>query len=50
MCIRDRIKNDINWEPKFNLVNGLKNSFENDFKFKINDNIDTSTDDQLFKS
>ena len=46
----NKIKNDIKWEPKFNLVNGLKNSFENDFKFKINDNIDTSIDDQLFKS
>ena len=45
-----KIKNDIDWEPKFNLVNGLKNSFENDFKFKVNDNIDTSTDDQLFNS
>jgi len=46
----NKIRNDIKWEPKFNLVNGLKNSFENDFKFKINDNIDTSIDDQLFKS
>ena len=46
----NKIKNDIGWEPKFNLINGLKNSFENDFKFKINENIDTSSDDQLFKS
>ena len=46
----NKIKNDIGWEPKFNLINGLKNSFENDFKFKINDNVDTSSDYQLFKS
>ena len=45
-----KIKNDMVWEPKFNLLNGLINSFENDFKFKINDNVDTSSDDQLFKS
>ena len=48
--VSHKIKNDIDWEPKFNLLNGLKNSFENDFKFKVNDKVDTSIDDQLFKS
>ena len=45
-----KIKNDIDWEPKFNLLDGLRNSFENDFKLKINENIDFTSDDQLFKS
>jgi len=46
----NKVKNVMNWEPKFDLLNGLKNSFENDFKYKINNPIDTSNDYQLFKS
>ena len=43
-----KIKNDLNWEPKYNLLNGLINSFENDFKFKLNDNFDFNSDNKLF--
>ena len=45
-----KLKSDMNWEPKFDLLNGLRNSFENDFKYKKNNPIDTSNDYQLFKS
>ena len=45
-----KVKSDMNWEPKFDLLNGLRNSFENDFKYKKNNPIDTSNDFQLFKS
>ena len=45
----DKIKKDLSWEPKFDLSNGLKDSFEKDFKNKINDNFDSTTDDILFR-
>ncbi len=43
-----KIKKDLDWEPKYNLFDGLKNSFENDFKFKLNDNFDFISDKNLF--
>ncbi len=45
-----KIKNDLEWEPKYDLIGGLKNSFDNDFKFKIYDQFDRSADEILFKS
>ena len=45
-----KIKNDLDWKPKFDLISGLKNSFENDFKFKISDQFDKSADKVLFNS
>ena len=44
----DKLKNDLNWKPKFNLFDGLKNSFENDFKYKKNDYFDQNSDSSLF--
>ena len=29
-----KIKSDLNWEPKFDLLSGLKDSFIKDYKFK----------------
>ena len=46
----DKVKNDLNWKPKFDLFTGLKNSFDNDFKFKKNDYFDSDTDLSLFDS
>jgi len=43
-----KLKEDLDWEPKFNLFDGLKNSFENDFKFKLNDTFDFDSDKNLF--
>ena len=45
-----KIKNDLDWKPKFDLISGLKNSFENDYKFKMNYQFDKSADEDLFKS
>tara|TARA_Y100001978_G_C23692587_1_gene435663 strand:- start:1557 stop:2477 length:921 start_codon:yes stop_codon:yes gene_type:complete len=44
-----KVKNDLDWEPKFDLLSGLKNSYENDFKFKLNDEFDKTLDDALYK-
>jgi len=46
----DKIKSQLNWEPKFDLLNGLRNSYENDFKFKIGDDFDPKIDDILFNN
>ena len=43
-----KIKKDLNWKPKFNLFNGLKNSYENDFKFKLDNNFNFDLDKNLF--
>ncbi len=45
-----KIKNDLNWEPKFNLLSGLKDSFINDFKFKKDNEFDKNSDSALFNS
>tara|TARA_Y100000589_G_C27134985_1_gene622161 strand:+ start:81 stop:1001 length:921 start_codon:yes stop_codon:yes gene_type:complete len=45
-----KIKSDLNWTPKFDLINGLKDSFNNDYKFKINDYKEEFTDKSLFNS
>ena len=43
-----KIKEDLDWEPKYNLINGLKNSFLNDFKYKSNDSFNFDSDNDLF--
>ena len=43
-----KIKEDLDWEPKFNLLSGLKNSFENDFLLKLNNTFDFKSDSNLF--
>ena len=45
-----KIKNDLNWEPDFDLLNGLKDSFNNDFKLKKRNDFDESLDSFLFNS
>ena len=44
-----KLKNDLNWKPKFDLLNGLKNSYENDFKYKTNNIFNPECDKILFK-
>jgi len=43
-----KIKEDLDWEPKYNLINGLQNSFQNDFKSKLNDTFNFDLDKNLF--
>ena len=45
-----RIKNDLCWQPKYDLISGLKDSFENDFLIKDNIKIDRDIDNLLFLS
>tara|TARA_Y100001968_G_scaffold330452_1_gene382376 strand:- start:3949 stop:4866 length:918 start_codon:yes stop_codon:yes gene_type:complete len=45
----DKLKNDINWNPKFDLLKGLQNSYDNDFKYKLNNVFDPECDQLLFK-
>jgi len=44
----DKLKKDFNWKPKYDLSDGLQNSFDNDFKYKINDYFDPDSDASLF--
>ncbi len=43
-----KIKNDLNWKPKFDLLSGLKNSFINDYQFKKDEDFDRESDRVLF--
>ena len=43
-----KIKEDLDWEPKYNLIDGLRNSFKNDFKFKLKDSFNFDSDSNLF--
>ena len=45
-----KIKNDLNWEPKFDLLNGLKDSFINDYYIKKEKDFDRESDRFLFNS
>ena len=45
-----KIKNDLNWEPKFDLLSGLKDSFIKDYQFKKDNEFDRNLDRVLFKS
>jgi len=45
-----KIKSDLDWEPNFDLLSGLKDSFLKDFEFKKNESFDQSSDRVLFKS
>ena len=45
-----KIKNDLNWEPKFDLLSGLKDSFINDYQFKKDNEFDRNSDRVLFNS
>ena len=43
-----KIKKDLSWEPKFDLLNGLKDSYKNDYLLLNHKEIDFSSDDALF--
>ncbi len=45
-----KIKNDLNWVPKFDLLSGLKDSFNKDYQFKKNNEFDKNSDSILFNS
>ncbi len=45
----NKIKNELNWEPKFDLLKGLQNSYDNDFKYKKSDYFEPEVDSILFK-
>ena len=42
-----KIKEDLEWEPKYNIFNGLQNSFQNDFKSKLNATFNFDSDKNL---
>ena len=43
-----KIKNDLNWIPKFDLFSGLKDSFINDYNLKKDKDFDRKSDSVLF--
>jgi nucleoside-diphosphate-sugar epimerase len=47
-----KAKNELNWQPEFDLVSGLKDSFQNDYLVSRRDRaeIDFSTDDEILSS
>ena len=45
-----KIKNDLDWEPNFDLLNGLKDSFMKDFNYKKGECFDENSDKILFNS
>ena len=44
-----KIKKDLSWEPKFDLLKGLKDSYNNDYLLLNNTEIDISSDEFLFQ-
>lgn len=47
-----KAQTDLNWQPEFNLVSGLKDSFQNDYIANGSDKaeVDFSTDDEIVRS
>ncbi len=43
-----KIKNDLSWEPKYDLLNGLIDSYENDYLLVNHKQLDFSSDEVLF--
>ena len=43
-----KIKNDLSWEPKYDLLNGLIDSYQNDYLLADHTKTDFSSDDCLF--
>tara|TARA_Y100001978_G_scaffold203420_1_gene229160 strand:+ start:17469 stop:18389 length:921 start_codon:yes stop_codon:yes gene_type:complete len=46
----NKIKNHLKWEPKFDLLGGLIDSYENDYKINTKDGFDPEMDNSLFSS
>jgi len=45
-----KIKNHLNWVPKFDLLSGLRDSFINDYQLKKDNEFDRNSDSVLFNS
>ena len=45
-----KIKNDLEWKPRFDLFSGLKDSFNFDFETKMDDDFVPPNDGLLFNS
>jgi len=45
-----KLKKDLNWEPKFDLSSGLKDSFINDYNLNKNEDFDRKSDSVLFSA
>ena len=43
-----KLKKDISWEPKFDLLNGLIDSYKNDYLLDNHEKVDFSSDEVLF--
>ena len=43
-----KIENDLSWEPKFDLLNGLIDSYKNDYLLVNHERVDFSSDEILF--
>jgi len=43
-----KIQKDLSWKPKYDLLNGLIDSFENDYLLSNHEQIDFSSDDLLY--
>ena len=43
-----KIKKDLSWEPKFDLLNGLTDSYKNDYLLANHEQVDFSSDELLF--
>ena len=39
---------DLSWEPKFDLLNGLTDSYKNDYLLANHEQVDFSLDELLF--
>lgn len=48
----EKAKRDLNWQPKFDLLSGLRDSFENDYLASGRDKaeVDFSVDDEILKN
>ncbi len=45
----NKLRSDTNWLPKYDLLRGLKNSYDNDFIYKMKTPFDQECDEILFK-
>ena len=43
-----KIQKDLSWKPKFDLLNGLVDSYENDYLLVTHDEVDFTSDESLF--
>jgi UDP-glucose 4-epimerase len=48
----NKAKTELNWQPEYDLVSGLKDSFQNDYQAsgRHEAEVDFSTDDEILKT